>query len=428
MSRHYKWWVVAMLWFVCFFNYADRQAIFSVFEPIKAEMGLSDAELGVVGASFMWVYAAAAPLAGLVGDRFRRKTLILGGLIFWSLVTVATAFSRNYTDLVICRALEGFGEAFYFPASMALVSDYHGPDTRSRAMSIHQSSVYAGTIAGGSVAGIMADLYGWRSSFYVFGWFGVALGLLLFFFLKEPRRGQAESGEAAEAGQAVENAHAALDLRQPHLLAAAGAIFRTRMFWVLAAVFVGANFVAMIFLTWMPTYLKRSFGMSLSMAGVSATVYFQVASVLGVITGGVLADRLRRRHYGGRMLTQAAGLLGGVPFIFLTGWTLSIPVLVLAMVGFGYFKGLYDANIWASLHDVVEPGRRATAVGLMNSIGWVGGGLGSYAIGVGAPVFGMSACLSANSLVYLGVGLLLLLGVRRFMRGAPVDEAALVAR
>jgi len=115
MKTNYKWFVVAMLWFVCFFNYADRQAIFSVFDPIKGEMRLNDAQLGVIGASFMWVYAAAAPLAGLIGDRFRRKTLILGGLIFWSLITVATAFSKNYTHLVICRALEGFGEAFYFP-------------------------------------------------------------------------------------------------------------------------------------------------------------------------------------------------------------------------------------------------------------------------------------------------------------------------
>src|SRR5262245_40291780 len=192
MKTNYKWFVVAMLWFVCFFNYADRQAIFSVFEPIKGEMGLTDAQLGVVGASFMWVYAGAAPLAGLVGDRIKRKTLILSGLIFWSLITVATAFSKNYTHLVICRALEGFGEAFYFPASMSLVSDYHGPDTRSRAMAIHQSSVYAGTIAGGSLSGVMADHFGWRSSFYMFGWFGVALGIALLLFLKEPKRNQAE--------------------------------------------------------------------------------------------------------------------------------------------------------------------------------------------------------------------------------------------
>ena len=417
-KTNYKWLVVAMLWFVCFFNYADRQAIFSVFEPIKGEMGLSDAQLGIVGASFMWVYAAAAPLAGLVGDRFKRKTLILGGLIFWSLITVATAFSKNYMSLVICRALEGFGEAFYFPASMALVSDYHGRDTRSRAMAIHQSSVYAGTIAGGSVAGVMADHFGWRSSFYLFGWFGVALGVILFFMLKEPRRGQAEEQDAPA------NAHATLDLRQPNVLASIWEILKTPMVRVLILVFVGANFVAMIFLTWMPTYLKRQFGMSLSMSGVSATIYLQIASVLGVITGGILADRLAKQHRGGRMMAQAVGLFAGVPFIFLTGWTLSIPALVLALIGFGYFKGMYDANIWASLHDVVRPERRATAVGVMNSIGWLGGGAGAYAVGVAAPIFGMSGCLSANSVVYLCVGLLMVFGVRAYLSGKPVVAPA----
>src|SRR5262245_43915647 len=444
MKTNYKWIVVAMLWFVCFFNYADRQAIFSVFEPIKDEMGLSDKQLSVVGASFMLVYAAAAPLAGLVGDRFKRKTFILGGLIFWSLITVATAFSKNYTHLVICRALEGFGEAFYFPASMSLVSDYHGPDTRSRAMAIHQSSVYAGTIAGGSLAGVMADHFGWRSSFYLFGWFGVALGLVLLLFLKEPKRGQAERVDNLDRIDLPAEVRALLKQSRARLmipvyagasvltllfvrgtaerililvaLAAAGALIlvKTPMARVLIMVFVGANFVAMIFLSWMPTYLKRQFGMSLSMAGVSATFYLQVASMLGAITGGILADWLARKHGSGRMTAQAVGLFAGAPFIFLTGWTLSVPVLVLAMIGFGYFKGLYDSNIWASLYDVVRPERRATAVGVMNAIGWLGGGVGTYAIGVAAPVFGMSRCLSANSLVYLLVGLLMIFGVRSY--------------
>ena len=94
-NGNYKWCVVAMLWFICFFNYADRQAIFSVFPLLKTEMKLTDVQLGIVGGSFMWVYAAAGPLAGLVGDRVRRKTLILGGLVFWSLITVATAWSTN---------------------------------------------------------------------------------------------------------------------------------------------------------------------------------------------------------------------------------------------------------------------------------------------------------------------------------------------
>src|SRR5687768_8588172 len=121
-TKSYKWWVVVMLWFVCFFNYADRQAIFSVFPLLKSEMGLSDVQLGIVGSSFMWVYAGFGALAGLVGDRLKRRTLIIGGLIFWSLITVATALSTTYAHLVIFRALEGFGEAFYFPASMSMLS------------------------------------------------------------------------------------------------------------------------------------------------------------------------------------------------------------------------------------------------------------------------------------------------------------------
>src|SRR5580765_857635 len=108
--RMYKWTVVCLLWLVCFFNYADRQAIYSVFPLLKSEMGLTDVQLGVVGASFMWVYAAAAPLAGIAGDRFARRTIIVSGLIFWSLVTLATAVSTQYSHLVAWRALEGLGE------------------------------------------------------------------------------------------------------------------------------------------------------------------------------------------------------------------------------------------------------------------------------------------------------------------------------
>ncbi len=420
-DSRYKWVVVLLLWFVCLFNYADRQAIFSVFPLLKAEMGLSDVQLGIVGASFMWIYAAAAPFAGIVGDRFRRKSLIIGGLIFWSLITIATALSTKYLHLVIFRALEGLGEAFYFPASMSLLSDYHGCDTRSRAMSIHQSSVYVGTIAGGTVAGVLGQHYGWRSSFYLFGTLGVLLGFVLVGMLKEPTRGQAE-GTTREAED-----HTALKYGQPDLRASLVEIFRTPMVLVLMTVFVGANFVAMIFLTWMPSFLYRKFSMSLSMSGFSGTAYLQVASILGVISGGVLADRLAQRYLGGRMMTQALGLLAGVPFIFLTGWTLSVPILILAMAGFGYFKGIYDANIWASLHDIVRPARRATAVGLMNSIGWLGGGVAPVAIAAASQRFGLSVCISANSAIYLFFGLLLISGIVQFMRGRVQDREGVVS-
>ncbi len=407
-NKNYKWVVVGLLWFVCFFNYADRQAIFSVFTPIQKEMGLSDVQLAWVGSAFMYVYALAGPLAGIIGDRFSRKFLIIGGLVFWSVVTVGTALATDYWHLLLVRALEGFGEAFYFPASMALIADYHDTSgTKSRAMGIHQSSVYAGTIAGGAVSGYMAEHYTWRSSFVMFGSLGILLGVVLLAALKElPRRTHTEADQA----------HATLDWRQKGLWADIVEIFSHPMVRILMLVFVGANFVASIFLTWMPTFLLRKFNLSLSMAGLSGTVYQQMASMLGVLAGGILADRLVRKYLGGRMMTQALGLLCGATFIFLTGWTLSMPVLIGAMIGFGFFKGIYDANIWASLYDVVKPERRATALGLMNSIGWLGGALAPTVIATASKRYGMSACISMNSLIYLLFGLLMIYGIRAYMQ------------
>jgi predicted MFS family arabinose efflux permease len=400
----------------------------------------------------MWVYAAFGPIAGLAGDRVSRKMLILGGLIFWSLITLATALSTKYSHLVLFRALEGFGEAFYFPASMSMLSSYHGPNTRSRAMAIHQSSVYAGTIAGGSVAGVMGQAYGWRSSFYLFGALGTVLGILLILMLREPEKESARArpeeiaqlptrreintpgdefdSDAQTAGAEVvrpverDSGAAAAGARRESKLHPQGAgravaeLFGNPMFRILTVVFVGANFVASIFLTWTPSFLFRKFNLSLAMAGVSATVYLQIASVLGVLCGGVIADRLAGRNKAGRMLTQAIGLTLGVPFIFAAGWTISVPLMILALTGFGFFKGLYDANIWASLHDVVSPQRRAAAVGLMNSIGWIGGGIAPVAVAAASERFGLSASISANSLTYLLVACLLFYGIRKHARNA----------
>jgi MFS family permease len=169
----------------------------------------------------------------------------------------------------------------------------------------------------------------------------------------------------------------------------------------------------MIFLTWMPSYLNRAFGMSLTMAGLNATLWLQAASVAGVLCGGWLADRWARRR-GGRPLVQAVGLLAGAPVVFLTGWARDVNVLVVALAGFGFFKGLYDANIWASLYDVVPARRRATAQGLMNAVGWLGAGMAPVAIAAASERYGMAACLSATSAVYLMCGGLLVAGTALF--------------
>src|SRR5947209_8197009 len=140
------------------------------------------------------------PFAGFVVDRIRRKTAILAGLQIWSVICSATALSRTFSQLLLFRAAEGLGESIYYPASMSMVSDYHGQATRSRAMGIHQTSVYTGTIAGGFFAGLIGQYYGWRSSFLVFGALGVVLGVVLNRFLIDPQRGAAGLDDVTPAG------------------------------------------------------------------------------------------------------------------------------------------------------------------------------------------------------------------------------------
>src|SRR5207244_5191883 len=135
---------------------------------------------------FAWVYGLAAPLAGSIVDRVRRKTAILGGLQAWSIICMATALSQKFWHLLFFRAAEGLGETFYYPASVSLLSDYHGKRTRSRALGLHQTSVYLGTIGGGFFAGLIGQHYGWQASFVVFGGLGILLGLVLNRFLIEP--------------------------------------------------------------------------------------------------------------------------------------------------------------------------------------------------------------------------------------------------
>lgn len=418
ITPRYKWAVVGMLWFICFFNYADRQAIFSIFPKLEEEFGFNKAELGLIGAAFTWVYALTAPMAGQVGDRFPRKFVILAGLYVWSAITGFTALCSKVWHFVLVRGAEGLGETFYFPASMSLISDYHGKSTRSRAMSLHQTSVYAGTIGGGAFAGWMGMHFGWRWPFIVLAVAGVLLGLVLATFIREPRRNEAERHESGNL--LMEGEPERMPLAQ-FLVATA----RTPTALLLVAAFFGANFVALVFLTWMPTFLKEKYSLNLAAAGFGATFYIQVASMVGSMLGGMLADRWRGGLPGGRILVQALGLLLGAPFIFLCGYTREIWILVGAMTLFGLCKGIYDSNIWASLYDVVPPSRRGTAVGMMNMIGWFGGGLGSLMIGVAVNQgITMSVAISSTALIYTVVSALLFAAALVF---APRDIRRIVA-
>jgi MFS family permease len=395
-----------MLWFICFFNYADRQAIFSVFPKLKEEFGFDKVQLGLIGSAFMWVYAFGAPVAGFVSDRWPRKHFILGGCLFWSFVTWMTGWCNKLWQFVTVRALEGLGETFYFPASTSLMSDYHGRQTRSRALAIHNSGVYLGTVAGGWLGAWFAVKLGWRAGFYFFGAVGMILALVLHRWLREPRRGAADAAPETAASPPL----------QPLGVVEVGyAVFRTPTALLLMAAFVGANFVASVFLTWTPTFLVEKFHFELANAGLSGSAFIHLASALSVPVGGWLADRWSRRIAGGRMLVQALGLLAGAVFVFLVGTTGGVTVLLGTMTLFGLCKGLYDSNIFAALFDVVEPRARGTAAGLMNTVGWGPGALGALAVGWASKhgrhaseAKNMSEAIAFCSLIYIiSAGLLI---------------------
>src|SRR6266851_2392993 len=188
VSSQYKWYLVAILWWISFFNYADRQALSAVSKLLESPtvMGLSKGEIGLLGSAFAWTYGLCSPFAGYVVDRVRRKTAILSGLYVWSLICMATAACRGFGPLLVFRAAEGLGETLYYPASNSMISAYHGVATRSRALGIHQTSVYVGTIGGGFFAAAIGERYGWWWSFIVFGGLGILLGLVVNRFVIEP--------------------------------------------------------------------------------------------------------------------------------------------------------------------------------------------------------------------------------------------------
>jgi MFS family permease len=407
---------------MCLFNYADRQAVFSVFPLLQREMNLSTIELGLLGSAFAWFYGLGAPLAGFIVDRIRRKSAILGGLYAWSAVCMATALSWNFRSLLFFRAAEGCGETFYYPAAVSLVSDYHGKATRSRALSSLQTSVYAGTIGGGFFAGWIGQRYGWRLSFLVFGGLGILLGAVLHRFLIEPQRGRAELEDAGVAN----SASAAPSIP---VLESLKMIFSSPTALLLMGTFICANFGAVVLLAWMPTYLYQRFGMSLAMAGLNATLFAQIASMAGAAIGGWMADRLVKTTGRGRLIVQALGVLASAPFVLLCGATHSVTWLILSLAGWGLFKGLYDGNIFAAPFDVIPPEARGTMAGLMNCVGWLGGGgTAPIVVGLLARKFSLGFAIASTSAVYLAAGALLIAAMFFVKRDAAAMRARMAQR
>ena len=150
-SAAYAWLVVGLLWPVALLNYLDRQMLSSIRMSMRADIPsiANDQDFGTLMAVFMWVYALLSPVGGYVADRFNRRWTVIGSLLVWSAVTWLTGQMHTFSQMLWCRAAMGISEAFYMPAALALIVDYHTGPTRGRAVGMHQSGIYCGLALGG---------------------------------------------------------------------------------------------------------------------------------------------------------------------------------------------------------------------------------------------------------------------------------------
>ena len=388
----YAWFVVGVLWLVWLLNYLDRQVIFSLFPLLRTELKLSDVQLGLLGTAFLWVYAFASPFAGYLGDRFNRKHIVGVSLAVWSAVTWFTAYARNFGELLIARGLMGISEACYLPAGLALIADYHGPKTRSRATGLHYTGGYIGMVLGGFGGGYFGQRYGWRPVFIVLGIVGLIYTAWIVTTMRDPAPPQ-----TSKAASQPENFTSSI--RE---------LVRTPGYITLTLVFMIVGICNWMVYTWMPMYLYEHFNLSLAQAGFAATFYLQAGSLGGTALGGWLADRWSRVNPRGRQLTQAIGLLGAAPFLFLTGVAGAPVVLYIGLAVFGIGRGFYDCNCMPVLCQIARPALRGSGFGVFNCISCIAGGL--VAVGAGAlkSTIGLGGSLAATGLLLFVSSLLLL--------------------
>jgi MFS transporter, Spinster family, sphingosine-1-phosphate transporter len=390
------WLIVALLMPVALLNYLDRQMLASMKTSVMESVpSLGQAKnheelWGIMLGQFKWVYAGFSLIGGYIADRFSRRLTICSSLFVWSAVTWWTGQVTTYNELLWARSLMGVSEAFYIPAALALIADYHTGLTRSRAVGLHQMAIYLGVILGG-YGGYVADApnLGWRFAFSASGLFGICYALPLLFFLvdapKPERRLETPGLSPFSAGREL---------------------LGNVSFLLLVLYFTLPAMAGWIVRDWMPAILQTRFDISQGKAGVAATLYWQGAAIAGAILGGWLADRWMRHNRRGRIYASAIGMTLFIPALFGFGQagSLTLAVTFLALFGLGW--GFFDCNNMPILSQIVRPQLRATGYGIMNFVSISCGGIADWRIGAlrdkkvpDSVIFGTLAGIAVVSVV-----------------------------
>ena len=423
-STRYRWTVLVMLTLVYTFNFIDRQILVILQEPIKADLGLSDAQLGLLtGFSFALVYVTAGIPIAWLADRANRRNIVAASLAFWSLMTAMSGLVQNYGQLLVARLGVGVGEAGGTPPAHSMISDYFPPSSRGTALSFYSMGIYIGVLFGFAAGGWIAENFGWRNAFFVIGIPGILYAFAVLWVVKEPKRGHFDPTGAGAPAQSSPSETMAGLRRRP-------------TFWYLS---VGCAFSAFVSYgngNFMPSFLMRNHGLSLTEVGVILGLISGLSGATGTFLGGYMADRLATRDMRWYLWIP---ILGGLSAMIPAYYTLlgeNTTFIVAAMIPSQILSALYLGPCIATCHNLVSPGMRAMASAILYFVlNLIGLGLGPLTVGIlsdfYAEPFGDDnlryAMASVLSIGFLGV-YFLWMGTRSLNRDLEENRRELAAQ
>lgn len=357
-KKIYPWIVVALLWGVALLNYMDRQMLSTMKDSMQIDIVelQSATNFGRLMAIFLWIYGLMSPVAGMIGDRFNRKWLIVGSLFVWSSVTYLMGVAQTFEQIYWLRALMGVSEALYIPAGLSLIADYHSGRSRSLAVGLHMTGLYTGQAIGGFGATVAAA-FSWQTTFHWFGIIGILYAFLLVVFLRDKKR-EVEIKIQPSAAQPKESLWQSLKK-----------LTGSVAFWIILLYFAASSLPGWATKNWLPTLFSENLDLPMSEAGPISTFTIALSSFVGVLFGGSLSDRWVQKNLKGRVYTSAIGLGLTIPSLLLLGMGHHIVSVVGAGLLFGIGFGMFDANNMPILCQFVSSRRRATAYGVMNMTG-----------------------------------------------------------
>ncbi len=333
-------------------NYADRNVLFAVQPLVQEEFHISKVQIGYLTSAFLLCYMCAAPFVGPLADRYSRKLIIVVGAMFWSGLTLLTAVTHNYTELLVRHTLVGIGEATFVTIAPTFVVDLFSEDRRARILGVFYLAIPVGSAAGYLLGGNLAPHYGWRFPFYIAAAPGFLLAVVLL-FLKEPERGQFDSPKDRSTKSASEGISPGRDtvfglLRNPAFLTATlGMAFMT---YSLGGIQV-----------WMPQFLYSERHYSLAAANFMFGIIIVADGIVASLSGGWLGDYLLRRTKGSYYVISAASMGLGIPFMIVALFSrgkLMVPAIAVS----AFFLLLNTSPLNAAVINSVDAHIRATAI------------------------------------------------------------------